>query len=440
LPRHYHSPSSAKLGSRCRRAWAYRYVAKLVPEDPTWAQIESGLVVPVGGERSRALGKEVHARVESHVGIALGREDLAPAEFESLPGRMAHEAIAYLPAFDRIAGVEVPIGSGAPLVVSAKRPEGPDLPTFEVHGIKWAGLIDILEHHEPGGLPLVRDWKTSSDPKKWALRGEALRSDWQANLYALWAAVYFDVEASRLGWTYIASREPIRSFESPATLSREHASRTLEEPADLCRELDEIEDVELAPLNTEACTDYAPHGQTYGCKYHHALGGPCPARVSFATRYRRLTSARTKVASSGELVQLTRKGPRMTEAQAKPTGLAALAAQRKAAQQGTTPPASETPAGDRAAAEGEAPENLLPEGASQNAGPDPTPPAPETHTSGRPLVPRPAAGKGKGKAPEGSLSASLAPLVAELGEAEAMLGEANARIVAAKAALAKALA
>lgn len=438
MARRYHSPSSVKLGSRCQHAWALTYIDQRRPRELDWADIASGKVTPRGGERSRTLGKEVHGRVESHVGRALGRVDLAEPTWEDLPGRMAHEAIAYLPAFDHILGIEVPIGMPAGWPVSAPRPARGEAPTFALHGLQWAGLVDVLEIGA-SGLVTIRDWKTSSDPAKWGMTPAAVRDDWQACLYAAWACEHYQIDEATAAWTYLRSREPIKSHESIAVIPAAHARAVLEHPAEIARELDRLTTSAAAPRNTDACSDFGRPGQI-NCAHHTENGGTCDARIPAAQRYKNALTACANRVEVGrpDLIRLTRKGEPIMNAPAKPTGLAALAAQRAAQNQGATAPATTQagPAEPVPGTSGEPAETLAPT-------PTPTPsPAPEQHASGRPLVAKPAAAKPRAKAGkiEGALSSALAPLLADLAAAEAAMLDAASALDAARDAIAQAVA
>lgn len=432
MARRYHSPSSVKLGSRCQHAWALTYIDKRRPRELDWADIVSGRVTPRGGERSRTLGKEVHGRVESHVGRALGRTDLAEPTWEDLPGRMAHEAIAYLPTFDRILGVEVPIGMPAGWPVSAPRPARSDAPTFALHGLQWAGLVDVLEIGA-SGLVTIRDWKTSSDPAKWGMTPAAVRDDWQACLYVAWACEHYRIDEATAAWTYLRSREPIKSHESIAVIPAAHARAVLEHPAEIARELDRLTTSAAAPRNTDACSDFGRAGRI-NCAHHVENGGTCDARIPAAQRYKNALTACANRVEVGrpDLIRLTRKGePFMSTVVVKPTGLAALAAQRAAQNQAATAPATTQAPAEQAAATSEAPQ----------AEPATSPTPEQQHASGRPFVAKPAAKpRTKGAKPEGALSSALAPLLADLAAAEAAMLDAASALDAARDAIAQAVA
>lgn len=103
--------------------------------------------------------------------------------------------------------------------------------TFDGDRHRWTGRGDIKQ---PGRE--VWDYKTSSDPTRWAKTPEDLLLDAQAMLYAEREFRLFpNLEWLDMTWLYLASRKPYRAKPVPFTVPRHHAAacfRALESYAD----------------------------------------------------------------------------------------------------------------------------------------------------------------------------------------------------------------
>lgn len=343
-----HSASSIALGGRCRRAWAYRYIANLRDADVPWAAIMRGAPA-TSRQRSCALGSAVHATIERWYGFggddprAEGAGAPGRPNWEWYPGQVARAGLALLPD---------PAACRA-VVVESKA-------IIDAHGVRWTTVPDLValpteDESERLGVRggwLLVDHKTSSNPGRYALNAERLHDDVQANLYALRVAQDRRLDGVPARWIYYDTTPAVgtrheprvargRAFAVDTVIDRDQALHRLEAPAALARELDAIERVADAPMNLDACRDYG------GCPFHKSAGGPCDARRSIAA----FVSART---SKGTMTK--------EELQAKFAAATAATA--------TAPASAPTPAPAEAAPPAAAPR---PRGRPRKEAPEPEP-------------------------------------------------------------------
>jgi hypothetical protein len=182
-----HSPSSIKLAQKCRHAWALCYLDGIREPEVTWDDIASGRVEPRGGQRSKAIGTQVHTWAEAWLvrpvtPAELARATLAVAsrlsrgtslavqgtrtsvsviDWESAPGRVLEALIPLLP----------PKGSVAPEHIETRI-------DLVVDGVKFKGYADMMfatDAATAAGLrPVVYDHKTTRDIAKYALLPDAV--------------------------------------------------------------------------------------------------------------------------------------------------------------------------------------------------------------------------------------------------------------------------
>jgi len=403
VARPYHSASSAKLGARCERAWAYRYVLGYTtpriawndtqPAIPAWADASRvDRTRALSRQRSTALGEAVHARLEAWYTPG------ATVNWHDLPGQIALSGAHLLPHPTRcfIAKPEIELGT-EPLRYDGQTDDSPAR-GFEFGGVMWAGYTDLvvlpLESESvrlslPPRTGVVYDYKTTASIAQYALTPATLATDLQACLYAL------AHDANHLRWLYLETKRVRRATPVDACISRDQAEAVVGPAAELCRRLDVIASVDDAEPNLDACADYG------GCEYHITQGGPCNVRRSVS----QLVSARVK--KERTTMPLTPEQQAKFDALKKPK---------------TAPAPATLPAPAPADTGAEVTVSAPPE----------APPPVET-----PAAPPPAP---KAKAPRKAPAGSFAELAAELAATEAALAEANTKLEAAKDAMRKALA
>lgn len=261
-----HSASSAKLGKRCKRAWAYRYVEGIRAPEIDWSALEAGAKC-TPSQRALALGKAVHKCAEEYY---TGR---AP-RWESLPGQLFATGVGFAPKPSKCSTIEVEraLGSGEP-------------PVRVVHSIRWRGNRDLLVC--AGGAWLQLDWKTCSDIARWAPTADVLRSDVQAALYTVDACERLGVRALASRWVYMQTKRTRAAMGVDFVLTIDEALAVLAPAAELCRELDAIERSCDAPQNLDACYEYG------GCEFHRTAGGPCDAQRSIMSLCKQIKGERT---------------------------------------------------------------------------------------------------------------------------------------------------
>jgi hypothetical protein len=380
VPRPYHSPSSIATGRRCRRAWAYAYLAGLRdPEVPWHEDMAAGLREGVTArQRSTALGKAMHAAAESWY-----RGETV--EWSTFPAQVFLSGAHLLPHPDRVHAVHVERAIGAAPMPAGVSDHAP--PTrLQVHGVWFAGYADLLVSapaefvrmrvDAPDGWLLV-DYKSTASVARYALTPEALAADVQCNLYALDAMTRLGLDELPARWVYFETKRKRQAAPVDVLVTRKRALEVLQPAAELARELDAIVDVDEAPCNTDACADYG------GCVYHVSVGGPCLARRSIG-----------KSIAKGNKSMSPEMQKKLDALKAQQAGGAA------------PPPADET------------------EGATETAE------APPATTAAKPARGRPAA---KAKAPADGLGATMHALADELTAAEAAVADVRRRMAEALA-------
>jgi len=275
MTRPYHSVSSAKLGERCERAWAYCYIDGLREHGPTWDEIESGAPCP-GRMRSLALGKATHTIGEEYYGAGA---DIAP-RWASLPGQIYASGIAHLPPPARCDVIEIEASLGT-ISTGLALPKPPT--AYDLHGVRWGGFRDLLVRVDDAWLQI--DYKTTKDIARWSLSPDRLEADAQLALYTAEACDSHDLRELASRWLYLETGRVRRSRPVDVTMSRDRAAEIMLPFADLARHLDTIPSSSEAVCNTRACYDYG------GCQYHHRNGGPCDAKVDLMAYYRQERSA-----------------------------------------------------------------------------------------------------------------------------------------------------
>lgn len=397
---HYpHSVSSLKLGARCEYAWWLQYGMGIYTRELTWDDVERGEKL-YPGERSRAFGVRMHEILEHHVQGKATAED-----WLSEPGRAAEAISHYLPEDLSGARAENSLGALTP-------PSADYFYVFDADGrllLTLNGFVDLLATWTPedaartgiaAGSYIV-DYKSSSDPHKWALSAEELERDLQACVYRVAAR---DIHNPAMLWLYAKSRGAPVVYPQRITLKYLPALARVREEIPLARRLEAILAGEVIPTpNTDACNEYG------GCPYASGVGGPCEAKPDNKKLFARAIRAGAK----SEAKKTITKGKHMAI-----RGLTSRAAQ--AAETATLPEDTEAEAIDVEVTE---PVEETPA------------PAPKARH------PRPAKASAKKGAPKGALADALEDAQVKLAEvalAEAALEDARANLTAALAAVQKA--
>jgi hypothetical protein len=284
---------------RCRRAWAYHYIAGLREPAvlwreemalPRWDHGKGKFILPDGtlvtaAQRGAALGGAMHEIGERYLAPELGRGRI---DWHSFPGQVFQSGKHHLPMPDRIQAksIETPIGR-VPLVKRSGKPLHDREPTVAllVHGVRWAGYKDGLIHAPDEwrrlgvvtDRPVTIDYKSTSNIAEHALTPAELADDVQASLYAVDYCEATGDTAAQMRWIYFEAKKIRRSLPVDTLITLDHAYGTLSHCADLARELDTITRVEDAPQNPEACCDYGPPDRI-NCRFHRVNGGLCNAR------------------------------------------------------------------------------------------------------------------------------------------------------------------
>ena len=168
------SPSQVKLYLECPRAWGYNYI--------------EGLKSPGGA--GAILGTAMHDAAERYF-----KGDLSALDDKSdRAQKLGRRLLKYLPD---------PSPNVAP---EAKM-------SFQWDGILYRGIIDLswVEDgtlwQDAGGLRIISDHKSSSNPRLHGLRDEQLLTDPQGLAYGLWGAGFHWLEKLGLQWTYTNTRK-----------------------------------------------------------------------------------------------------------------------------------------------------------------------------------------------------------------------------------------
>ena len=296
--RPYHSPSSISLGLRCKRAWAYQYIARLRDpfvawrEDmalPRWDHGRGLFVLPDGStvtaaQRGASLGGVMHETAERYLDPSRGKPD-----WHSFPGQVFQSGRHHMPDPAKIDSLSIEAAIGRePLPTSAiPHARAPSM-ALVVHGIRWAGyrdvLIDAPSEWRRLGLdterPVIVDYKSTSNIATRAMTPAELGVDVQASLYAIDYCEATNDNAAQMRWIYFEAKRDRRSLPVDRILTLSRAYDNISPCADLARELDTITRVEDAEQNPSACSDFGPPDRI-NCRHHTTNGGPCNARRPF---------------------------------------------------------------------------------------------------------------------------------------------------------------
>lgn len=156
-----------KPTTACQRRYAFQYIMGF--PDPAGAAAE--------------LGGQVHAHLENFVSKGI---PIPPGR----AGRIAFSAMKFAKEVLTRQDVEV----------ERKFEHTED-------GVTYLGYVDVAWTH-PAGFPVVRDWKTSSDPKAYGLTTGTMMVDPQAVLYARQALVRHQADVVMLDWIYMTTKSP----------------------------------------------------------------------------------------------------------------------------------------------------------------------------------------------------------------------------------------
>jgi len=218
-PRHKVSASQLSTYKRCQRRWGFKYIDKL--PDPV-------------GDGAR-FGTAVHKVYEDYFG-----KEVAP-NLDTREGRLATRGLD--------SGL-YPLEDGAITYVE------PAI-LLDVDGVLFRGYIDLL------GPGRIYDHKTNKDPAKYALTADALRTNEQGLIYALWGLAYSKLNVIELRWVYhqTAPRVTPKIFAVDAKMERAETEREFERhvliPAkELIRNKSEHKTGNDLTPNLEACGDY----------------------------------------------------------------------------------------------------------------------------------------------------------------------------------------
>lgn len=300
-PERAHSPSSIKLAQKCQHAWALCYIDGIREPEVTWDDIASGRVEPRGGQRSKAIGTQVHTWAEAWLmrpstpaelaratravaarlprGTALtvqgSRTSVSAIDWESAPGRVLEALFPLLP----------PKGSVAPEHIETRI-------DLVVDGVKFKGYADMMFTHGE-----VYDHKTTRDIAKYALLPDAvaqtlpkpppreglhprirealervdgdrsLKNDLQACVYALASVRRHRSPYAVCKWNYgetdatrLRKGQTVRSLPVVQVIEATHAEAVVRDAATFAQTLTYATSDE-APKNPLACGDYG------GCWY-----------------------------------------------------------------------------------------------------------------------------------------------------------------------------
>lgn len=297
-----HSPSSISTANQCRRKWWLRYREGIKPPEFTWSQVVAWDAwcalapalkrkakrppEPVGGQRSTALGKEVHARAEVYLTAAPKSPAARRLEWNDLPGLCLAELIPLLPPAGSLRRSQVERH------VTLRVGESADAVSFR-------GVIDVASSVGAGAARLLESWdhKTSGNITDYALLppmlaerlvtrwyarvpdaakrllappSRSLRDDLQACFYVLARAAKVPPAAAHGGlarWNYTETKQTRRSLPVVAYVPTEHARTVVERAATVAREVAALTSIDSAVPNTLACDEYG------GCWYR--IEGHC---------------------------------------------------------------------------------------------------------------------------------------------------------------------
>ena len=182
---------------RCKRQWAWEYIAGIKPP-PSLKQ---------------SFGSQVHAELETW--LKLGR---APSATEA--GQVAAQGLHYLPT--PRSGLKIEYGFDFPWV----------------EDVTMTGFIDCLDlNGKPRGVawrPWIVDHKSTSD-LRWAMSEDELARDPQALIYAVYTMLIFGAPVVDARWVYYAASNSAGKPRRPAGCRKVDAVFSVDDPVFLGR-------------------------------------------------------------------------------------------------------------------------------------------------------------------------------------------------------------
>jgi hypothetical protein len=252
------------LGRRCPRAWWYRYVEGRRRPEPEWSESLKGR------DRSLALGKALHATLESYFTPG-GQPD-----WLWFPGQVAASGVGLLPPQHAPVAVEAGIGSRGTGVSIGPGHDGRERFTVTIAGVPWLGykdLTDLSGSAVCGDRPALYDYKSTKSIDRYAKSAAELSQDLQANLYAYDTMTELRVDELSCRWVYFETDRKRRAEPRDFIVRKPEALAVIESAAEVAKALDLIDTIDKAPMNVSACAEYG------GCEFHEKAGGPCCASV-----------------------------------------------------------------------------------------------------------------------------------------------------------------
>lgn len=211
-------------------------------------QYVMGFPDPAG--KAAELGSEVHKLLENFL---LTGQVFPPGR----AGRLAHTAMPYVKEAVGRPGLEVEGRSDASQEATAF--------LYVEDGITYKGYVDVAWMH-PGGFPVVRDWKTSSNPKAHGLTLATMLKDPQAVLYARQALARHDAPRVMLDWIYMTTRGPKQpAFAVRAQYTKKQIDEAWPRVHTLGRKVAQLK------VETKHANELEPNW-----KACNAYGKPCP--------------------------------------------------------------------------------------------------------------------------------------------------------------------
>lgn len=140
-------------------------------------------------------------------------------------------------------------------------------------GPVWIGYIDLLTEEE------IKDYKTSSDIRRYSKTPEELEEDVQQNAYAKFVFDNSDRDEVPVSLIYLETRNKVKvnSREVTAVIKRRDCEKRWQgmlKDVEQMVVFAEVEDSLQVPCNPEACGDYGgcPHRERCGLSVLHGLG------------------------------------------------------------------------------------------------------------------------------------------------------------------------
>ena len=229
------SPSQIKTFALCERKWGFIYIDGM----------------PRIGSPAADFGKKVHEALEDHI------QQKKRLDLTTRVGKVAFPGLQFLPLTRPVLIVEGDFD-------------------FEYAGFRYRGYIDVRSISADGLRPLVLDHKTSSDPRKWGLNSQTLRTDIQALIYAKYALEDTGADYVDLRWVYYRTRGRPSSFPVDATLSRAEVEEGFVPIQNLSRRIHDSLKAEKAndlPFDPEACAAFGgcPYAEICNISTHQVL-------------------------------------------------------------------------------------------------------------------------------------------------------------------------